>query len=116
MPGLGGLVGKVVVIAGGATGIGAATARRLGREGCLVVVGDIAADAARQTADEIIASNGTATAAAFDLSESASVAELIRTAVSTYGGRTRYSTSAATRARCAVTPMSSTSSSSCGIA
>jgi NAD(P)-dependent dehydrogenase (short-subunit alcohol dehydrogenase family) len=86
MPGLGGLVGKVVVIAGGATGIGAATACRLGRDGGLVVVGDVAADGARQTADEIVASNGTATAAAFDLSDSASLAELVGTAVNGYGG------------------------------
>lgn len=49
--GLRGLAGKVVVIAGGASGIGTETARRLGREGWLVVVGDVAADAALQVAE-----------------------------------------------------------------
>ncbi len=39
-----GLAGRVAVVAGGATGIGATTAARLGAEGCHVVVGDIAID------------------------------------------------------------------------
>ena len=44
--GLRGLADKVAVVVGGATGIGAATAARLAEEGCRVVIGDIAADAA----------------------------------------------------------------------
>ena len=39
-----GLPGRVVIVAGGATGIGAAAAIRLGGEGCHVVVGDVAAE------------------------------------------------------------------------
>ena len=46
-----GLADKVAVVAGGATGIGAATAARLGAEGALVVVGDVAAEAAQRTAE-----------------------------------------------------------------
>ena len=53
--GLQGLTDKVAVVVGGATGIGAATATRLGGEGCRVVIGDIAEDAARQTAERITA-------------------------------------------------------------
>lgn len=77
--------GKVVVVAGGATGIGAATARRLGEVGWTVVVGDIDASAAGLTADAIVGNGGTATAAHFDLAEPDSVAALVETAVATHG-------------------------------
>ena len=78
--------GKVVVVAGGATGIGAATSKRLAEEGCTVVVGDVVADGARRTADEIAAAGRTATPVAFDLAEPDSVAALFETAVGAYGG------------------------------
>lgn len=81
-----GLSGKVIVVAGGATGIGAATASRLGAEGALVVVGDVASDAATSTAARIIADGGTASAVAFDLADPESVANLMATAAETYGG------------------------------
>ena len=84
--GLRGLTGKVAVVAGGATGIGAATAARLADEGCLVVVGDVAVDAARRTADDIVAKGGVATAVGFDLADPDSVAALLDTAAMTYGG------------------------------
>ena len=84
--GLQGLTDKVAVVVGGATGIGAATAARLGGEGCRVVIGDIAEDAARQTAERIAAAGGTATHVAFDLADPDSVAELIHTAATTYDG------------------------------
>jgi NAD(P)-dependent dehydrogenase (short-subunit alcohol dehydrogenase family) len=84
--GLRGLEGKVVVVAGGATGIGAATSKRLADEGCVVVIGDVASERAHQTADEITEAGGTATAVAFDLAEPDSVVALFETAVSTYGG------------------------------
>jgi NAD(P)-dependent dehydrogenase (short-subunit alcohol dehydrogenase family) len=48
-----GLGDKVIIVAGGATGIGAATAQRLAEEGAKVVVGDINADAAKATAEVI---------------------------------------------------------------
>jgi NAD(P)-dependent dehydrogenase (short-subunit alcohol dehydrogenase family) len=81
-----GLADKVAVVVGGATGIGAATAARLGAEGCCVVIGDVAADAAQQTAAGIVAAGGTATPVVFDLADPASVADLIRSAVATYDG------------------------------
>lgn len=84
--GLRGLNDKVAVIVGGATGLGAATAARLGEEGCRVVIGDVAVDAAQQSAARIAEAGGTATHVAFDLSETASVAALIDTAATTYGG------------------------------
>jgi NAD(P)-dependent dehydrogenase (short-subunit alcohol dehydrogenase family) len=81
-----GLTDKVAVVAGGATGIGAATAARLGAEGALVVVGDIAAEAAQRTAEAIAGDGGTAVAVPFDLADPDSVAHLIASAVDTYGG------------------------------
>jgi NAD(P)-dependent dehydrogenase (short-subunit alcohol dehydrogenase family) len=54
------LEGKVIVVAGAATGIGAATALRLASEGAAVVVGDIAADGADAIAREIVANGGKA--------------------------------------------------------
>jgi NAD(P)-dependent dehydrogenase (short-subunit alcohol dehydrogenase family) len=81
-----GLTDKVVVVVGGATGLGAATAARLAAEGSAVVVGDIAEAAARQTAEGIVAAGGTATAVAFDLADPDSVGGLMRAAESTYGG------------------------------
>ena len=47
------LVGKVVVITGGARGIGAATAAALARLGASVAVGDLDLDLAKGTAEEI---------------------------------------------------------------
>lgn len=81
-----GLDGRVAIVAGGASGIGAATAARLGSEGARVVVGDIAVDGAQRTVDRIVGAGGIATAVAFDLSDPASVAELVATAAATYGG------------------------------
>lgn len=81
-----GLADKVAIVAGGATGLGAATAARLGEEGCRVVIGDVAVDTAQQTAARIAAAGGTAAHVAFDLSDPASVAGLIDFAATTYGG------------------------------
>jgi NAD(P)-dependent dehydrogenase (short-subunit alcohol dehydrogenase family) len=84
--GLRGLSERVAVVAGGATGIGAATASRLGAEGCRVVIGDVAADAAEQTAARIADAGGTASHVTFDLADPTSVADLIHSAATTYGG------------------------------
>jgi NAD(P)-dependent dehydrogenase (short-subunit alcohol dehydrogenase family) len=84
--GLRGLADRVVVVVGGGSGIGAATSARLGEEGCRVVVGDVAEDAAQQTATRIVAAGGTATHVAFDLADTASVADLIHSATTTYDG------------------------------
>jgi NAD(P)-dependent dehydrogenase (short-subunit alcohol dehydrogenase family) len=83
---LSGLVGKVAIVAGGATGIGAATAARLGEEGCSVVVGDLHGDGARRTADQIAAAGGDAIGTGFDLADPASVARLVTVADEMYGG------------------------------
>jgi NAD(P)-dependent dehydrogenase (short-subunit alcohol dehydrogenase family) len=84
--GLRGLAGRAVVVVGGATGIGAATAARLAEERCRVVIGDIAEDAAHATAERIVAAGGAATAVAFDLADPDSVSGLIDRAASIHGG------------------------------
>jgi NAD(P)-dependent dehydrogenase (short-subunit alcohol dehydrogenase family) len=81
-----GLDGRVAVVAGGATGIGAATAARLAAEGCRVVVGDVNADGAHRTAEAIVADGAAATAVAFDLADPDSVAGLVAAAAAAYGG------------------------------
>jgi len=81
-----GLSGKVAVVAGGATGIGAATAKRLAEEGCRVVVGDPADGGGRRTARDITSAGGIATPVVFDLAEQDSVRALFDTATTTYGG------------------------------
>jgi NAD(P)-dependent dehydrogenase (short-subunit alcohol dehydrogenase family) len=81
-----GLADKVAIVVGGATGLGAATAIRLGTEGSCVVVGDLAEEAAQGTAEHIVAAGGKAMAVGFDLAEPESVRELIRAGETTFGG------------------------------
>lgn len=81
-----GLTGKRVVICGGATGIGAATAERLGAEGASVTVGDLNIEGARATAGRITSSGGTAVPVEFDLADDDSVRALFDRAVAEHGG------------------------------
>lgn len=81
-----GLSGKRVVVAGAASGIGAATAERLAAEGARVIVGDINLEGARGTVARILAAGGEAQAIHFDLAEEASTQALIGAAVEYFGG------------------------------
>ena len=65
------LAGKRIIIAGGATGIGAATAQRVAAEGGNVLIGDINLESARQTAQRIVDAGGKALATRFDLADEA---------------------------------------------
>ncbi len=80
------LTGKVAVVAGGATGIGAATAERLAAEGAAVVVGDIKDDLARGVAARIANAGGDAIGVHCDIGDDRSVAEMVAAAVGRYGG------------------------------
>ena len=64
-----GLEGKVVVVTGGAGGIGAALCRRFGTEGAVVAVFDLDGKAAEQVAADIRAAGGKAKAYAVDISD-----------------------------------------------
>jgi len=81
-----GLEGKRIIIAGGATGIGAATAERLAGEGASVVIGDINIDGAQATAGRVVAAGGRALAAEFDLADEASIQQFIDSASAELGG------------------------------
>jgi NAD(P)-dependent dehydrogenase (short-subunit alcohol dehydrogenase family) len=81
-----GLSGKVAIVAGGGAGLGRATARRLGKEGVSVVVGDINESAAETVAESIRQAGGKAAAFAFDISSEKQVNALVAFAVATFGG------------------------------
>jgi len=81
-----GLQGKRIIIAGGATGIGAAAAERLAAEGAALVVGDINLVGAQKTAERITAAGGKALAVEFDLADGASIQSLVDYAMSELDG------------------------------
>lgn len=82
------LAGRVVVVAGASTGIGRASALRMGAEGALVVAGSPARE--REAIDslvaEISARGGTAVGADFDATDDTSMAALVELAVAEFGG------------------------------
>src|SRR5260370_6386867 len=81
-----GLKDKVVLVAGAATGLGAASAQRLAGGGARVAVGDLSLTGAEQTATAIASAGGQAVAAPFDIADDASVHDLVALTVTTYGG------------------------------
>jgi len=81
-----GLKDKVFVIAGGGSGIGAATAQRLAEEGAGVVIGDLSAENARQVAAGLEAAGAHALGLPFDMVNEGSVRALIAAAVEHFGG------------------------------
>jgi NAD(P)-dependent dehydrogenase (short-subunit alcohol dehydrogenase family) len=80
-----GLTDRVMLVAGGATGMGAATARRLAAEGAKVVVGDINISGAEKTAHGIETAGGAAIALEYDQSEDRSIEQLVTAAVAHFG-------------------------------
>ncbi|KOF20958.1 short-chain dehydrogenase [Ensifer adhaerens] len=81
-----GFAGKVALVTGAGSGIGAAVSRQLGAEGARVVVADINADAARAVAAEICSSGGNAFSLAVDVARAAEVEKLVESVVQTHGG------------------------------
>lgn len=75
--------GKVAVITGAASGIGAATARRFAQEGARVVVADIDEAGAKRTAGEI---GDAALALRVDVSDPGAVETMVARTVETLGG------------------------------
>lgn len=78
--------GKVAVVAGGATGLGAGVAARLAAEGASVVIGDVNIDKAQTLAERIRKDGGQANAQHFDIVDEASVEALVQAAKARYGG------------------------------
>jgi meso-butanediol dehydrogenase / (S,S)-butanediol dehydrogenase / diacetyl reductase len=77
--------GKFVIITGGASGIGAATARLFAREGACVGILDRDFGSAEERVDEISASSGIAAAWACDVSDPNQVRQCVSRAVGRFG-------------------------------
>jgi short-subunit dehydrogenase len=73
------LAGRVAVVTGASSGIGAATARRLAREGAALALVARRGDRLEELADEIRSSGGTARAYVVDLTEEAERVRLVET-------------------------------------
>jgi meso-butanediol dehydrogenase/(S,S)-butanediol dehydrogenase/diacetyl reductase len=76
---------RVVIVTGGAGGIGAAACRAIAAEGAKVVVADLDSAAAQRVVDGIVAEGGTATSVGVDVTDREQVRAMIGTAVETYG-------------------------------
>lgn len=77
--------GKVVVITGASSGLGAATARRLASEGAKVVLGARRADKLEALVEEIGQAGGNALAVATDVTKRDDVRKLVDSAVERFG-------------------------------
>jgi NAD(P)-dependent dehydrogenase (short-subunit alcohol dehydrogenase family) len=79
------LEGKSAIVTGAGNGIGAATARRLAREGAAVVVADINASAAAEVAQTIRQEGGNAFAHCVDIGSEAAIETLIGATLARFG-------------------------------
>lgn len=79
------ITGKVIVITGASSGMGAAAASYLAAKGASVVLGARRADRIESLAAEIIEAGGKATAVVTDVTKRDDVGKLVKTAVETYG-------------------------------
>lgn len=79
------LQGKVAIISGAASGMGAATARRFAREGAKVVVADVLVDEGRQVAHGIRAAGGEASLMHLDVTDGANWKQVVDETVAKYG-------------------------------
>ena len=76
---------RVVIVTGGAGGIGAAACRAIAAEGAKVVVADLDAAAAQAVADDIVASGGAAASVEVDVTDRGQVRSMVQKAVDTFG-------------------------------
>ncbi len=76
---------KVILVTGGASGIGRATSMRLGREGAHVVVADRDADGATETVAEIEHAGGSTQVCELDVSDHGAVSAAIDDIVAAHG-------------------------------
>ncbi len=77
--------GKTVIITGGSTGIGRATALAFGRERANVVIADVVTDKGQKTMQAIEDAGGKALLVRTDVSDSAQVQAMVNQAVETFG-------------------------------
>ena len=82
------LKNKKIIVVGSATGIGAATVRRLTAEGASVCAADINEEGAKAIADDVVANGGNAFHMGLDIADESSVNAAIGSAVEKLGGLT----------------------------
>jgi NAD(P)-dependent dehydrogenase (short-subunit alcohol dehydrogenase family) len=80
------MAGKVVVVTGGASGIGRATAVAFARQGASVMIGDTDGEEAERTVVSIRNNGGEARHVRVDVTKSVEVQHMITSAVDQYGG------------------------------
>jgi NAD(P)-dependent dehydrogenase (short-subunit alcohol dehydrogenase family) len=79
------LAGKVAIISGAASGMGAATARRFAKEGAKVVIADMLVDDGNTVTQSITASGGDASFAVLDVTDEAGWKQVVDETVRLYG-------------------------------
>jgi NAD(P)-dependent dehydrogenase (short-subunit alcohol dehydrogenase family) len=79
------LDGKVIIVTGGGSGIGAASAHVFAKHGAKVVVGDVFAESAQNVANEIRAAGGESMHVTVDVSVESQVVAMIESAVNHFG-------------------------------
>jgi len=77
---------KVAIVTGGASGIGFGCAKRLAEAGAVVLIADLNPDAGKRKAEELVSASYRAASAKCDVTQESDVANLIETAVQTFGG------------------------------
>lgn len=82
------LAGKIALISGAASGLGAGQARLFAREGAAVVVGDLQEDLGAKVVAEIVAAGGKAVFQRLDVTSEESWKAAVTRAVSEFGGLT----------------------------
>src|SRR5258708_27696577 len=83
---MGSFTGKVVIVTGGALGMGGATSLEFAREGASVVVADVNEAAGNAIVAKMKDSEGTGLLVAADVSKSADCRRVVEAAVATFGG------------------------------
>jgi meso-butanediol dehydrogenase/(S,S)-butanediol dehydrogenase/diacetyl reductase len=76
---------RVVIVTGGAGGIGSAACRAIAEEGGQVVVADLDTNAAKAVADTIAAEGGSAISVGVDVTDRAQVQAMVQKTVDTFG-------------------------------